>query len=278
MDFIKKIIFAITQFFSRKSVLNSDGMNILKNEISRWKLSPERIMRIKGSLYYNGSHDILKRKRLAIGDNGELQEIDNLPNNRIVDNQYAKLVNQKTNYLFGQPFVVSAENKIYLENLKRIFNKRFMRTIKKAGRIMMNSGIAWLHPFYDRTGELNFKIFPGYEILPFWEDDEKTKVSLAVRVYITEEYRGNGIKADVERAEVYAPTGVYGFILDGESLNYMDDSSCNAYVNVEGKEYNWDRIPLIPIKYHEGVPLLKRVKSLQDGINVMLSDFENNMQ
>lgn len=278
MDFIKKIIFAITQFFSKKSVLNSDGMNILKNEISRWKLSPERIMRIKGSLYYNGSHDILKRKRLAIGDNGELQEIDNLPNNRIVDNQYAKLVNQKTNYLFGQPFVVSAENKIYLENLKRIFNKRFMRTIKKAGRIMMNSGIAWLHPFYDRTGELNFKIFPGYEILPFWEDDEKTKVSLAVRLYITEEYRGNGIKVDVERAEVYAPTGVYGFILDGESLNYMDDSSCNAYVNVEGKEYNWDRIPLIPIKYHEGVPLLKRVKSLQDGINVMLSDFENNMQ
>lgn len=43
--------------------------------------------------------------------------------------------------------------------------------------------------------------------------------------------------------------------------------------------FNWQRVPLIPLKANEQeTPLLKRVKSLQDGINVMLSDFENNMQ
>ena len=43
--------------------------------------------------------------------------------------------------------------------------------------------------------------------------------------------------------------------------------------------FNWAKVPLIPIKYNEQeTPLLKKVKSLQDGINVMLSDFENNMQ
>lgn len=43
--------------------------------------------------------------------------------------------------------------------------------------------------------------------------------------------------------------------------------------------FNWQRVPLIPLKANEQeTPLIKRVKSLQDGINVMLSDFENNMQ
>ena len=46
-----------------------------------------------------------------------------------------------------------------------------------------------------------------------------------------------------------------------------------------GKPLNWAKIPLIPLKYNEQeIPLIKKVKSLQDGINVMLSDFENNMQ
>lgn len=42
---------------------------------------------------------------------------------------------------------------------------------------------------------------------------------------------------------------------------------------------NWAKVPLLPLKYNEcEIPLLKKVKTLQDGINVMLSDFENNMQ
>ena len=42
-------------------------------------------------------------------------EVENLPNNRIIDNQYGKLVNQKANYLLGQPFVLEGENKQYIE-------------------------------------------------------------------------------------------------------------------------------------------------------------------
>ena len=39
------------------------------------------------------------------------------------------------------------------------------------------------------------------------------------------------------------------------------------------------KIPLIPFKYNkQELPLINRVKTLQDGINTMLSDFENDMQ
>jgi len=37
------------------------------------------------------------------------------PNNRVIDNQYAKMVNQKANYLFGQPFAVSGDNDQYVD-------------------------------------------------------------------------------------------------------------------------------------------------------------------
>ncbi len=71
----------------------------LEKEIMKWKTSPHRIMQIKGSLYYDNEHDILKRKRTMIGEDGKLQVVENLPNNRVIDNQYAKMVNQKANYL-----------------------------------------------------------------------------------------------------------------------------------------------------------------------------------
>ena len=48
-----------------------------------------------------------------------------------------------------------------------------------------------------------------------------------------------------------------------------------------GKEqgYNWKRIPFIPFRADETeLSLLLRVKSLQDGINTILSDFQNNME
>ena len=278
MDFIKRIILAISQFFNKKSIAGISGISILKNETLIWRSSPDRVMQLKGAMYYEGVQDILKRKRTVIGEGGELQEVNNLPNNRIIDNQYAKLVNQKANYLLGQPFVVSSDNKDYLECLKQVFNKKFMRNIKTAGKYMLNTGIAWIYPHYDGNGQLSFKVFPGYEILPFWEDDEKTKVRLAVRLYKTDEYTYNGTKTEVERVEVYAPDGVYRFILNGEAIRGDDIIPYSAYVNTENENYNWGRIPLVPMKYHDGTPLLKKVKSLQDGINIMLSDFENNMQ
>lgn len=42
---------------------------------------------------------------------------------------------------------------------------------------------------------------------------------------------------------------------------------------------NWERFPLIPIKYNpKEVPLIRRGRSLQDAINLLQSDFVNNME
>lgn len=259
----------------------------LEREIAKWKGSPKRVMQIKGSLYYDNEHDILKRKRTMIGEGGKLQEVQNLPNNRLIDNQYAKMVNQKSNYLLGQPFVIEGENTQYTELLKEVFNKRFMRILKNGGKAALNGGIAWLYLYYTETGELAFRLFPSYEILPFWKDSEHTVLDFVVRLYLIDGYEGTTPKV-IEKVEVYDLSGVHKFILDGGVL--VPDVSTEhenfeyPYVTVmdeKGKVVglNWEKIPLIPLKYNEGeTPLIKKVKTLQDSINVMLSDFENNMQ
>lgn len=257
----------------------------VEQSIMRWRGSPEREMQIKGFLYYDNEHDILARKRTMIGDDGKLQVVDNLPNNHIIDNQYAKLVNQKTNYLLGQPFTIEGTNEQYIELLKDIFDKRFMRTIKRAGKFAYNGGIAWLYPYYDDNGDFTFRLFPAYEILPFWADTEHTKLQGAVRLYLVTGYNRN-IPVIVEKVEVFDENGIHKYILDGNKLipDVTENTPDESYVIITDgdgaqESMNWARIPLIPVKYNEQeAPLLKKVKSLQDGINIMLSDFENNMQ
>ncbi len=283
IDFFKN---KVSNLISQGAKSCMSDKEFLEKEIARWKNSPRRIMQIKSSLYYENEHDILKQKRTMIGEGGKLQIVENLPNNRIIDNQYAKMVNQKANYLLGKPFVVKGENTEYTEALQEVFNKQFMKTLKNGGKAALNGGIAWLYPYYTDAGELTFRLFPSYEILPFWKDSEHTILDFAVRLYQVTGYEGT-TPVMIEKVEVYDLQGIHKLILDGETLVpdiSMEEDFEHPYVTTMGENgevigLNWQKIPLIPLKYNDSeIPLLKKVKSLQDGINLMLSNFENQMQ
>ena len=159
----------------------------LEKKIAAWLHSPQRIEQLTGDRYYRGDHDILKKKRMGIGKDGEQVELKHLPNNRKIDNQYAKMVDQKTNYLLSQPLAFKSENEGYISQLNKVFNKRFHKILKNLGEDCMNGGIAWLYPYYDETGELKFKRFAAHEILPFWVDTDHTELAMAVRYYVEED-------------------------------------------------------------------------------------------
>lgn len=285
-DMIRTLALKVSNFILDRTGARMTDREFLEKEILAWKCSPGRIMQMKGFLYYKGDQDIILRKRTMIGSDGDLEVVENLPNNRIVDNQYAKMVNQKANYLFGKPITLNGENATYIELLKKVFDRKFMKTLKNAGKAAYNGGIAWLYPYYDDNGEFAFKLFPAYEILPFWKNSEHTELDFFIRLYVAVAYVGNQRRL-VEKVEVYDPSGVHLYILDGGKLipdDINNESSDVPHVTItdaNGKVtgFNWSRIPLIALKANEQeTPLLKKVKSLQDGINVMLSDFENNMQ
>ena len=252
-------------------------------EIVAWEKSQERMEQIKGERYFKGEHDILERKRTVIGPDGKLTVVNNLPNNRIVDNQYAKMVNQKVNYLFGKPFTVKCENESLSGELNKVFNKRFQRLLKYVAEDALNGGLGWLLVYYDTAGKLCFRRLPAYEVLPFWADDDHTVLDAAARLYLQEVWDGLSKKL-VKRVELYQPDGIYRYVLDGSALiPDVELGDYAPYITVDQgeteKAYAWDKFPLIPFKYNkQEIPLIRRVKSLQDGINTMLSDFENNME
>ncbi len=259
----------------------SDEQYIVK-EIESFKLSNRRKEMLDGEKYYAGKHDILFRVRTAIGEKGELTEVKNLPNNRVVDNQYRKMVDQKTNYLVGKPLTFQSDSDAYAKALKKLFNKKFQRTLKAVCEDSLNGGIAWLFVYYNEKGELSFKRIKPFELIPGWADAEHTHLDYAIRFYEVIAYEGTECKI-IEKIEVYEDTGITYFELsDGELI------SCEPYfqnyftvIDAEGKEqgFNWTRIPLIPFKYNsKEIPLISRVKSLQDGLNLIESNFQNQME
>lgn len=255
--------------------------NIIVNRINNFESSKKRQDMIIGENYYEGKHDILSRKRTAIGANGELTEVENLPNNKIVDNQYKKMVSQKVNYLLGRPITVQSDNDIYAKNIKSIFNKKFQRILKSIGEDSLNCGIGWLFLYYNKSGELSFKRIKPYEIIPGWSDSEHNDLDYAIRIYDVSIYDGKQEKT-VEKVEIYNDKGIFYFELLGSKLNPCEPYFENYFTVVTDKEeqgFNWIKIPLIPFKYNnKEIPLINMVKSLQDGLNTIESNFQNRME
>lgn len=253
-------------------------------EIAAWKNSKQRAEMITGQRYYDGYQDILQRKRQAIGRDGKMVEVSNLPNNKVPDNQYAKAVDQKTNYLLGKPITYECDDEAYLREIKRFFGARFQRLLRRIGKDSLNSAVGWVYVYYDEHGELQLKRFPGYQILPYWQDEEHERLDCAVRLYEQEVWEGLA-KTRVERVEIYKPDGIYRYVLDGYTLTPdRDHPHYSPYLQITGSDgrsaaYQWDRIPLVAFRSNdEEVPLIRRAKGLQDAINDMLSDFVNLMQ
>ena len=249
----------------------------IAHEIQRTKTSELWRWKIRGEDYYNGRHDILRKTRTAIGDGGQLIQVDNLPNNKQIDNVYRRMVKQKTNYLLGRPFSVTSDDQAYQDALTYIFDKSFMRKMKNVATDALNCGMAWLYPYYDENGEFSFKRFRPYEIIPEWKDVDHTQLDSVIRFYDVTVYDGVTDKK-VTKVELYTLRGVDFFEYYNGSLVPCDPWH-RDYITVDGKGYNWDRLPFVAFKYNnDEIPLIVNCKSLQDGLNRILSNFEDNME
>lgn len=251
-------------------------------EMMNWKASAVRKEQLTGQRYYEGEQDIKRRKRTAIGEGGKLTEVNNLPNNKITDNQYSKAVDQKVNYLLGKPFGIKSTDENYDRELNYIFDKNFYRLMKQVGKDSLNCGIGWIYVYYDEKGELSFKRFKPWEIMPFWTDETHSELEMAVRVYpITKYVKRQAV--EIEKVEIYSKKGIERYVYENGKLLEDKENISGSYMKYvkDNKEinYNWGKIPIVPFKYNDDeIPLIRRCKDIQDAINDMLSDFANNMQ
>lgn len=227
----------------------------------------------QGENYYKGKHDILTRQKLTIDPNGDLVPIYNAPNYKLVDNQFRGLLDQKVNYLLSKPLAFDSDNEKYIESLSKILNGDFLRTLFLLGKDAYKFGLGWLYVYYNEEGELSFKRFDSREIIPVWVDKDHTELDYVIRVYsdVKEEEDFQYIK----KVEVYTKEGVKYYEYSGSLVKTEEKS----YMSVKDKHFNWKKLPIIPFKVNsEEQPLLDRVKSIQDAINEVMSDYKNDME
>ena len=58
LDLIGSLTAKINGLITQGAKARMSDKRFLEEEIARWKSSPQRIMQIKGHLYYGGGHDI----------------------------------------------------------------------------------------------------------------------------------------------------------------------------------------------------------------------------
>ena len=253
-------------------------VEFLSKEVTKWLTSKKRKEQLTGELYYEFEQDILKKQRMIIGENGEMIVDAQLPNNKMLDNQYAKAVDQKVNYILSKPITFKTENDAYSKLLTNIFDKRFVRALKNVGKDCYNGGLGYLYPYYDEQGNFKFKRFKPWEINVYWKDDDKTEIDCFIHYYELQGYEGKEEKL-FRYVEVYDTKGIHKF----EYINGMlkkDYSTYHFETDEDGQtvEYNWNKVPLIAFKSNSNcIPLIRKCKCLQDAINEILSQFKDGM-
>lgn len=88
---------------------------------------PERKKQLEGEAYYDGYQDVTHRERLALDEDGKPIVLKNLPNNRLVNNLYSKMVDQKTNYSFGRPLSFDTGKQGVCQCPGSVFGARFLQ-------------------------------------------------------------------------------------------------------------------------------------------------------
>ena len=265
---------------NRRDVITD--LRFIELELKEWKDGEERKAQLDAERYYRGDQDIYKKERNLFDKKGNKIPLNHLPNNKVVNNQYRRMVDQITNFEMGQPITFDTDlstttGKQFAKLLGKIFGPQVLRTLKKLARQAVNGGIAWLYVWPDEENQtLGFSFFPASEVKPEWRDSEHSELDCAVHYYMVQEYDNDGNKKSREHVEIFDGNGIHRYIYEDGSLKPDGDTPVVPYLQVKIGDvfipYNWTRCPLIPFRRSDlEQTLLSLCKDLVDALNLMLS-------
>ena len=162
----------------------------VRREMQKFLSSKERKNILTGRKYYEGDHDIKQKKRtMSIENSTVVQDASNeiplnLPNNQLVDNKFDDLVDQKVNYLFGNPLEVKTDDAVLTELLGKEFHRQLLNVAKDA----YIGGKGYLHPYIAENGDLIFRRMKPENVIPYWHDEEHSKLDAFIYFYDKDKY------------------------------------------------------------------------------------------
>jgi SPP1 family phage portal protein len=189
--------------------------------ISEFEASPEREWMMTGERYYQVDNDILSRKITHKDSRGNVIEESYKANNKLAHGKYKNQVDEKIAYLLSKPVTFKADtsdnDSRYIERLKDLLGKNFQYQLSLLGYEASNKGIAWLHVYIDRNGQLKTLVIPSEQCIPLWKDRTHTELDTLIRVYRTSVWEYDQRKT-VTNVEVWTADSVTYYRLQGQML------------------------------------------------------------
>lgn len=179
--------------------------------------------------------------------------------------------------------------------LEKLFDNKWYAKFHDAMTDCLIDGDCWLYPYIAENGEFAYRFFRGRDILPIYETEGKEEIAAIVRVY--EVRHPSGTNQTTKYVEVYRkenmvryeieekgnPQGsnitarlVNGVISDYVTMVHPPDASGGSEPRERG--YRWPELPFIHITPSDlPQPLLSRCKSILDAINMIYSNWCDNV-
>ena len=222
--------------------------------------------------YYHYRQAIDEKKRAILGKNGKLVTMRNLPNTIIKDNQYSRALDQKRNYVLSNKPNINSKNKEAVKYLDDFVDKRFMRTLNRIAIDSYNTSIGWMYLSTDGK-DIKYKRLDPMTVIPEWSDDNHESLDAVIRV-VTETEFDNG-KLEV-KSYVYLYTLNFIKVFDYKDgrLKYLKDEQ---YLEKDGTMYSYKKLPFVYFKQPNEITLLERIRCLQDALNLLLSNYADNL-
>lgn len=240
-------------------------INILAHDIIKQEMQI-------GIDYYNYGQAIDEKIRATIGKDGRLVRIKALPNTIIKDNQYARAVDQKINYLLSDKPNIDSDDETVVNFINEFIDNRFMRTMNNLAADSFNTGIGWLYLFTDGQ-DVKFKRLDPLSVIPVWKDDNHDSLEAVILFVSKEEFNGNTIKKK-EYVYFYTQDKIRVYSFENGHLEYLTDE---PYLEKNGLSYSYKKLPFVYFKQPNELALIKKVKCLQDALNLLLSNYADNM-
>lgn len=243
---------------------------IISEEVKEFENSPQYKNMAEADMYYRNRSSVQEKS----------VDIDGRSNTKIEHPILKKFIDQKTNYFLGKPWTVSTSDTKYGDILTKIFNQTFRRKIKSLGKHAIKSGIAWIQPYFSEEGELKFMVLPSTEVIPLWNDAEKSELGGFIHVYEQTIYIAQN-KCAIRHAELWWPGGVKYFKTEPyttarRASDFFEDRDHGEESNdytlphmvIGDKAYNFDEVPIAWLRYNEEeLPLCYFIRDFIDDIN-----------
>ena len=256
----------------------------LQDQIAHWRRGERLKTMIDGDRYYRNKTDIMLKKRTYLNRFGKPCESPSLANTKLQHDYFRSLVNQKVDFFLSKQFSITCENAKFSEILNSAFvNDDFLSRLNTVGVHAISRGISWLQAYYDKDGVLNFKRIPSEQVIPFWNDEDRTILEAVIRVYKDRVLLAAGGSKIVEHVEYYTANGVWkcelsekGDVVEVSSAPVIDGHFANGKDKIP---FAWGRVPFVAFKYSaDEYALIESVKSLIDDFNEIDSEFSNTLK